>query len=179
MHPTFNEIDQQRRAAGLSMEVFCRNAHVSLLTYKRWKTGKTAKPKLRTLARFKAALAGRGVGARAANPPSSDLVLQHFNAVLAICSHAAGLPMIDAIRIDTKANRPRNVDWLALMRIRQVAMYIVSTEGNVRGADLARALKISKQAVSKACRSIEDRRDEPAFDALLTRIAELMEGAAA
>ena len=172
MVPDFHDFDRQRIAAGLSVAALCKNANVSLLTYKRWRTGRTARLKLRTIARLRAAVAGRSVAVRTTMP--DDLVRQHFRAVLAICSHAAGLTILDALQVDTRANRPRDQDWLAIMRCRQAAMYIVNTEGNIRAADLARALKISKQAVSKALHAIEDKRDDRDFDAYLRRVADLM-----
>lgn len=84
------------------------------------------------------------------------------------------MPTLDAIAADPHANRPRDLNWLAAMHVRQVAIYVLNTEAAVRGADLAKALGVSKQAISKTLKAMEDKRDEPAFDALLNRVHELM-----
>lgn len=61
------------------------------------------------------------------------------------------------------------------MRARGLAIYILNTEMNLRQAQIADALGVTRQAVSKCCREIEDRRhDGGALDELLLRIAGLM-----
>lgn len=176
MAPGFNEIDQKRQRMGLSEHALCKKAAVHFVTYWRLKTGATKSPSPRTMERLTAALENRPPRAK---PLPPGVLRQYFNTVLALCAQAAGLRDLDAIATDPHANRPRDLNWIAAMRVRQVAIYVVSTEGNVSGAELARAIGTTKQAISKARRTIEDRRDDPAFDALLDRVGELMRGKAA
>lgn len=56
-----------------------------------------------------------------------------------------------------------------------VAAYLLATIGNVPGAVAARAAGCSRQNISKMLRRVEARRDDPAFDALLSRIEAALE----
>lgn len=56
------------------------------------------------------------------------------------------------------------------------AQYLLVTCCNVPGALAARIYGCSKQAISKALRTVEDRRDDPHYDAELTRLERLIEG---
>ena len=53
---------------------------------------------------------------------------------------------------------------------RPAALYLLVTGGNVPGALAARVYGCSKQYVSKALREVEDRREDPAFDAALSAL---------
>jgi transcriptional regulator with XRE-family HTH domain len=170
---TFDEIDQRRAAAGIAPYALCRKAQVQPGTYYRLKTGKHA-AKRRTLQRLAAALEAGPAPDRKA--PAPEVLRQHFNLMLNTCAQAAGIPVPDALNVNPHANRPRDLNWIAAMRVRQLAVYLVITEGNVRGAELARAIGTTKQAVSKALRAVEDRRDDPALDRLLEIVAELLRG---
>lgn len=62
-------------------------------------------------------------------------------------------------------------------RRQSVALYLLVVVANVPGATAARAAGCTKQNVSKLLRRVQDRRDDPAFDAALSRLeAEFMEG---
>lgn len=56
------------------------------------------------------------------------------------------------------------------------AQYLLVVCCNVPGALAGRAYGCSKQAISKALRTVEDRRDDPHYDAELTRLERLIEG---
>lgn len=56
------------------------------------------------------------------------------------------------------------------------AQYLLVTCCNVPGALAGRAHGCSKQAISKALRAVEDRRDDPQFDAELSRLERIFEG---
>lgn len=171
MIPSFAEIEKKRQAANIAAYALCKKASVSPNTYYRLRTGGYP-AKVDTLRRLADALEGRPTAKQAR--PSNYLISQHFRLVLTLVAQAAGVPAVDAIAADPHANRPRDQDWLVLVRLRQIAIYIVSTEGNVSGAEMARVLKMSKQAVSKACRKVELLRDRPKFEALLSRVKDLL-----
>lgn len=59
---------------------------------------------------------------------------------------------------------------------RMVAVYLLVTFCNVPGASAARAARITKQAVSKACRRVEDLRDDPAFESRLCALEDSLRG---
>lgn len=55
-------------------------------------------------------------------------------------------------------------------RQKTTAIYLLVTGFNVPGAAAAAALGCSKQNVSKLLRKVEDRREDAAFDAVLSRL---------
>jgi hypothetical protein len=56
------------------------------------------------------------------------------------------------------------------------AQYLLVTCCNVPGALAGRAHGCTKQAISKALRAVEDRRDDPQYNAELTRLERIFEG---
>jgi transcriptional regulator with XRE-family HTH domain len=171
----FAEIDQKRSALGLPAYALCRRAGVAYSTYWRLKTGGGPARSL-TLRRLSEALAGQTrEPARIARP----LIQQYFSTVHAICAQALGIDEAEAINVNPHGNKPRDKGWLSQMQARRLATYLVVTVGNVRSAELAREIGVSKQAVSKSLKAVEDLRDDPAFDSLLDKVADLMRGRAA
>lgn len=59
-------------------------------------------------------------------------------------------------------------------RARDLALYLAVVEGCLDLATAGRLAGISKQAVHKTVKRLEDRRDDAAFDALLTRAEAFM-----
>ncbi|MGZ5905149.1 MAG: hypothetical protein ACXWKQ_07360 [Reyranella sp.] len=55
-------------------------------------------------------------------------------------------------------------------RQKTAAVYLLVTGGNLQGAAAARILGCTKQNVSKLLRQVENRRDDPPFDAVLSRL---------
>lgn len=62
--------------------------------------------------------------------------------------------------------------------LRQRAIYLTVMCLDVPLSQAAKAAGVSKQAVSKALRRIEDQRDDPDFDGKLTRLENLLTGLA-
>ena len=76
---------------------------------------------------------------------------------MAVAMAAAALDTtIDAVNGDSRAVRA--------VFARQVAMYIASVGFGISCARVAAALGRDRTTVTYACRLIEDRRDDPAFD---------------
>jgi hypothetical protein len=112
-------------------------------------------------------------------PERAGHLVSTFKAYLLAAAAIEGVRVEDALLFNPWANKPRDPEWLRISRVRQAAIYLTVTEFDVPISVLAAALGVSKQAVSKSQRAIEWRRDDPEFDALLDRIAELMKGRAA
>lgn len=60
-------------------------------------------------------------------------------------------------------------------RARQLAMYLAHTMLGKSLADVGEAFGRDRTTVSYACNLIEDLRDDPAFEAAVTRLEELIE----
>jgi hypothetical protein len=86
--------------------------------------------------------------------------LQAFAALEASRAAIAACPLI--VGHAGKGRPPRPV--------RAAALYLAVTVFDSRQTEIARAAAVSKQAVQEACRAIEDRRDDRAFDQWLQHL---------
>lgn len=60
--------------------------------------------------------------------------------------------------------------WRQQAYVRQLALYLANQATGLPQAELARAIGVTRAAVCAAVREVEDRRDEPTFDALVAAI---------
>ncbi|MBV1706287.1 MAG: hypothetical protein KGQ37_03680 [Hyphomicrobiales bacterium] len=88
----------------------------------------------------------------------------------------AGLDAGAALASDPGRRANASPEWRAAALVRAQALYCTVTELNVNGARVARAIGMTRQAVSQALRRIEDMRDDAAFDAALDAAAALISG---
>lgn len=133
-----------------------------------------------TLARLRRALAGKPAQVRTPPPPVMiRTVYRGF--MLAIAQEFfPGLPA-DAAAIEALAQDPAlsanpNVKWAAAAKARSLAVYCTVIELNLPGAQVARAVGVTRQAVSVMLRRVEDLRDDPAIEALIGRAGEILIG---
>ena len=88
---------------------------------------------------------------------------------------AVGPAMRRAAAVVARATRLRVADVLAPSRwperrARRTAVYLAVTAGGVPGRQVARVAGLHHRQVQRALAQIEDRRDDPAFDAFLSRL---------
>jgi hypothetical protein len=176
--PTFSAIDDAKRSLGLSDYALCQEAGVHCSTYYRLKKNPEMNAGVATFRRLWAAIERLRRG-RASEDVPRPILAQAFKSYLVAAAMAEGLSLEDVLVFDPHENRPRDPAWLRISRVRQAAIYLTVTEHNVAGGRLADAVGVSKQAISKSLGAVEDRRDDPAWDALLDRIPQLMKGRAA
>jgi len=163
----FLEIDGLRARLGVTYHALCKAAGVPCSTWWRAKTGRV-RWQSATEQKFRAALV-QGVG----KPPPKirmteqrqQLVLGVFRGSLIALAHGLGLDPNEA-----SARPGARAFWKA----RALALYCTAVEFDIRGADLARALGMSKQLVSWNLRQAEDMRDDPAIDGLVERTGRLI-----
>ena len=74
---------------------------------------------------------------------------------------------LDALRAPTRRTAP-------VAFARQVAMYLAHTVWGVSQADVAERVRRDRSTVAHACRSIEDRRDDPDLDRRLNAMEALL-----
>ena len=89
-------------------------------------------------------------------------------ALVQVCQ-ATGLP-IAAVR--GSGCRP-----LKLAHARQIAIYLAVTRFNVSRRAVGRVARLSAEATRKACVAVEDWREDPAFEAGIASLEDLMEAA--
>lgn len=176
---SFESLEAARQAANVSVYALCREAGINDSTWRRIRLRGGQSGNVSTFRKLWSALDRFRQNKRQDSAVSAGVLAAAFKAYLLAAAAAEGLKIDDVLIFDHRANRPRDPEWLRVSRARQAAVYLTVTEHNVPMAVLADAIGVSKQAISKSQRSIEWRRDDPAFDELLDRIAELMKGRAA
>lgn len=92
------------------------------------------------------------------NPRARDCAL----IAIALTAAAFGVP-VDELRARTRRQAP-------IAFARQVAVYLTHTIAGFTLTDVARAFGRDRTTAAHACHVIEDRRDDPAFDARLTAL---------
>lgn len=116
-----------------------------------------------TLRRLEAAIEGRPV-------VSVRLDLTTYRALLAAFATEAGVDPERVLQADPRHERG------AIARARMRAVYLMVTELGFTMTSVAALVGVTKQAVSKSLRDIEDERDDPAIDALIARVARRVAG---
>lgn len=170
---TVSAIEALRRAAGHNMQSLCFAAGVSVRAYRDIVRGK-AEPQPRTLIKLSRALDRLSSGEPPSPPPA--LIAAFWRAaVLVFCAETHADATL-ALAPDDGTSRPMDPAWMKAARTRQLAFYLTHVELQVSLTALAEACSTSKQRVHKAASTVEDRRDDPVIDALLSRAAAAVTG---
>jgi transcriptional regulator with XRE-family HTH domain len=161
---TIADIEARRVDLGVSQIRLCALAGVNHTVYWRALNGRVV-VRRRTLDRLSAVLRGEELKRRQA----VDFIAL-YRGVLAACSLFLGRDPVAIALADPKANRRGGAEeWSQAALARHVAVYIIQTEYCVTLATIGGVVGVTKQAVSKLLRRVEDLRDDPEFDALLNR----------
>ncbi|WP_143111095.1 hypothetical protein [Pseudovibrio denitrificans] len=107
---------------------------------------------------------------------TGDLISSVYQMFVGLLAQAKGLSPLDVVQADPHANLKGDEAWLIAATVRHQAIYLTVTTLDVPGSAAAVAANISKQAVSKALRSVEDSRDDPAIDRMLDEFEGLVRG---
>lgn len=172
--PNIAAIERRRALLHITQTELCREAAIDKGTYSLIKRGKRT-PQRRILIRLARAL-DRLIYRRPA--PAPDMVQGFYRGACVLFAREFGLDP-GAVVGEAVASRS-NLDpkVAAAARARRLAFYLTVNAYDVPRSIVARQVGFSKQAASKALKEIEDARDEPAFNAIVTRIAELLTGGA-
>lgn len=161
---------------GISEYELCRRAHVSRTTLWRIKRGGAKRLNAPTMARLNNILDGKLAPVRAADASHVAVTYRGWVAHLA---PKLGLDAAYVLKIRPAARANFNAQWVKAARVRELAVYCAVTELNISGAAMARAIGLTKQAVSCMLRRVEDSRDDPTVDAMIEDAAKLISGRAA
>lgn len=149
------------------MLALTKRAGVAYSTYWYARTGR-GKPNRRTLKALARALQA-GPARRMPRRDLSMLIARIYDAYLGrVAAHLGFDP--DEVRQNPSAR----TFWKA----RALALYLVSVGFNVTGADLGRAVGVSKQVVSWSLKQAEEMRDDPVIDGLAEETGKLLAEAA-
>ena len=167
--PRIVEIERSRRDRNLSQALLLRRAMLSRRSWVCLLAG--AKPKDATLKRLRDALDGK-----AYTPPAAAVLSQLYRLTAALLAPGCGVAAdVAAVSLqDFSVEKPNSPGWLAIARLRQTAIYVLTVELQIPNAELGRAIGCTRQNVKKARGAVEDRRDtDAALDELIRRVAAL------
>jgi hypothetical protein len=161
-----DELRKKIEEAGASVAAVCRRAGVDTPHFYRTAAGKKTASRWfirRCELALDSLLSGEGMPA----DPGENHLRAHYRAFQHQLAEALG-----AAGADPDDRRPTGTAALA----RHAAWYLLSTEFAVRPARIADLFGVTRAAVTQALQAIEDRRDEPAFDAALETIGRRIMG---
>lgn len=176
--PALNALEQRRAGLGVTRSLMVARAGLTLRTYQRFLAGQR-RPLSATVKRLARAL-DELAGARPAPvvSPSRERraaeIRACWNGFLSFVAPHYGLTA-DEIRA-TRNFRSFDGRVHAARRAQQAAIYLVSVVLEAGQAEIARALGLTPAAVCIALQAVEDRRDDPVFDALLDRAQREVDG---
>jgi hypothetical protein len=95
--------------------------------------------------------------------------------VVVLCDHFDVTPD-DVAGADPRAGATADPHWRACAHVRQAAIYLTNTALGLKQRRLAEVLELTPAAVCLALQAVEDRRDDPEFDAAIRRAARTITG---
>ena len=165
MTPELREIEQRRLALKVSQTKLCAAAGINVTYYSGFLLAAKRSPRPATIARLHAAL--NAIARRRRTPDEFPLHIAYRLAVV-MAAQAVGCDPVAAQDADPARRATQDPAWMAAASARRLALYLLSAECGIRQAAVARAAGLTRQAVSEACRAVEDLRDEgSALDATI------------
>lgn len=162
---------------GFSIASICELAGVRDRQWYRWQAGQ-AMPRPSSLRRMERAIAQRTQEQKREELYQVSLSTTAYRMLLAQLADAAGLSVALVLTDNPQDQDKQSPARAAASLCRQRALYLIVTELNVPLVMAAGFAGISKQAVSKSLRQIEESRDDPDVDHLLDHMAGLIHGGA-
>ena len=164
-------IDRLRLAAGMSVSELSKRAGVAYSTYWFIRTGRV-KPMRKTLEKYAAGLsASPKVKPRA---PFDELALAAYRGHVAAISAKLGADPAEVVASIPSRSATQDAKWALAAKVRSLAIYCTVVEFNLPGAVLARAIGMTKQAVSWNLKRVEDLRDDPTVDDIIESVGRLI-----
>ncbi|OCC01818.1 hypothetical protein BA190_26770 [Labrys sp. WJW] len=94
-----------------------------------------------------------------------------YGAFLTAIAPRLGVTPTQVWAADPRRGATADKHWLACSHVRQAAIYLAHTMVGIPQRAIARTVGLTEAAVCLACRSVEQRRDDPNFDRLLDQAA--------
>lgn len=157
-----------------SIEDVCRASNVRSRQWRRWQSGR-AMPRPSSVRKLERALR-KMIRAQEAQQTDAALALVTYRMVLCAFAERAGLDPRQVLADDPHDQDKQSAFKHSASLCRQRALYLIVTELNVSLVAAAGMAGISKQAVSKSLRSIEESRDDHKVEQLLEEMAGLIHG---
>lgn len=165
------QVEEARLQHGISVRDLARRAGIDESSYYRFLRGANL-PRPRTLRRLLNAVADP------LKPLERRMIGFVFRGMLAATAQAIGLDLEQAAEAASKVPDGGVPGGFRAMQARREAIYLMATGFDVRAAEIARGLGVSRQAVSRMVAQVEAERDAPEIDARLEKITAAMRAGA-
>jgi hypothetical protein len=166
-------IENLRMAKGVSVNALCKKLGRAPGPYFRARSGRV-KPRQPLLRLWRDAIEGKPLPK--AKAVDKALIASTYRGFLAAISTEMQLDPKAVAASDPSLSRVSDPFWMAAARARAMAVYCTNIELGVPGTKVAEAAGMTKQAVSECLKRVEDLRDDPATDALVERVSQLLTG---
>lgn len=176
MSPALAQIEEMRRRLGVTRQELERAAGLGTAGYHVLfvadENGRPREVRPATLARLRMGLARIRTRQHGTDWP----MLVCWRVALALAANALHLDPARCQDQDPARRASFSREWMAAAEARRLAMYLLNAGCGFSQSAVARAAGMTKQAVSLACREIEDRRSDRAFDELADRLTAAITG---
>lgn len=167
-------LENKRATTKVSQELLARVAGLTDRTY-RCVLANPDRAKQSVIDRFDWALA------RILTMPSRGLIeavsiKAHYRGFVLALAADYGMTPDEVFAADPRAGATADPHWRACAHVRQAAIYLTNTALGLKQRRLAEVLELTPAAVCLALKAVEDRRDDPDFDAALRRAAKTITG---
>jgi hypothetical protein len=168
MIPELAEIEERRVALGVSVSALERAASIGVNHYHALRSG-DHQPRPALTARLKLALQRFKLRLSCAEDREFAVAVA-YRALIAMAARELGEDPASVHAQDPGRRATHNPAWMRAAEVRRLAVYLLNAGCGFTQTDTARAAGMTKQAVSLACRAIEDRRSDEAFERLVERL---------
>jgi transcriptional regulator with XRE-family HTH domain len=175
MMPELAQIEKKRRSLDVSMAALARAAGMPASYYSYFLLSGRVKPRTATLKRLHIAV--RSLQNEQSSKLDRDYALNiAYRMALAMAAEALGMDVALVHRSDPKKRATHSEAWMRAAEVRRLAIYLLNAGTGFSQSEVARAAGMTKQGVCEAMKAFENRRDDPAFDALLEKLTTAIMG---
>lgn len=172
--PALQQIERRRMALNVSRTELATAAGIALTYYSGFLIAGKRRPRESTLARLNTALSNI---ARKRGTDSDFPMTVAYRLALIVAAHALGHDAAAAQTADPARRATQCPDWMKAAEVRRLALYLLTSECGFSQSEVARAAGLTKQAVSEACKDLENIRDEgSAFEAKVDMLRDWIMG---
>lgn len=167
-----HEIEKRRLELGIPVSELERAAGTAQRYYSKL-VNNLYTPRPGLIARFRLAL----MRLKTAREADSSLELMVcYRMAVALAANALGRDALAVHRQSPGRRATQDPDWMAAAEVRRLAVYLMNAGAGFRQTETGLAAGMTKQAVSLACRDIEDMRDDHDFDRMIDRLTAQIAG---
>jgi len=166
-------IERRRKELHLTKDYMERAANLTRGHYYRLVVGHCT-PRAATIARLRAALANATKQRKPA--VTEDEVAIAYRLAVTLVAMTMGRDPSSVHRHDPSRRATHNPEWMSAAEVRRTALYLLTSAVGLNQARAGQAAGMTRQAVSLACRAIEEKREDRDFNRMLDELTAAVMG---